>query len=88
MKLPKEGWNKIRAAMDGWRGEIHHCCGKQYEQLRYLRFMSAEDHRGSGHKKCFNVENYPIQDQIENLRFWQNTLYIDDYIWFVLKGYV
>ncbi len=91
MIIPKKSkfqffeWQVLRKYLEGNIGELHHFCGKSYEKLAYLRPMSVEDHRSSGHKKY--IHGIPKEVAEENVAYWKQLLK-EDYEWFVAEGLV
>ena len=83
-KFNKEAWNIIRYHLEGWRGEIHHACGRQYEWLATLVPMSSEEHRGSGHHKHTHGQISEME-AILNIARWQKILG-DDFFYFDSQG--
>jgi hypothetical protein len=72
-KFTKKDWDIIRYHVEGWRGEIHHACGRQYEWLSTLVPMSSEEHRGAGHHK-YTHGQIPEMEAILNIAKWQKIL--------------
>jgi len=70
VKLTADQWTMLKAASPGY--EIHHELGKDHESLCCLRAMTAEDHRGKGHKKF--VHGLPYSRAVLNLAFWLENL--------------
>lgn len=84
-KFCKHSWRLIKDHCEGWRCELHHECGKQYEKLAYLRILTPEQHRGKGHKKF--THGIDMLRAIENINHWKAILG-DDFEWFEAEGLV
>lgn len=88
-KFCKHAWFLIKKNVIGsgieFRNELHHCCGKPYEKLAYLKVMSVNDHRGNGHKKY--IYGIPEDEAKQNIAYWKQLLK-DDFKWFEAESLV
>ena len=85
-RFKTKDWDRLKVNIEGFKGELHHACGKGYEYLSLLKLMTPEDHRGGGHNKCMNPDRYPCKDQEDNMRFWKDNLHEDDWEYFFTEG--
>lgn len=84
-KFPALAWSIIRNALEGWCGEIHHECGKQYEYLATLRPMSLAEHKPNGTHCGKYMFGLPAYRRAQNLKFWRELLG-EDYDYFVKEN--
>ena len=88
-KFTKKDWAILKNNIQGFRGELHHTAGKQYEYLNLLLPLSVHEHRGNGHAKNYHQPDLvPKELRDRALSLWKTWLPEEDFNYFVENGLI
>lgn len=88
-KFKKDEWQKLKNAVEGYKGEIHHLAGKDYEYLCFLLPLSVKEHRGNNPIRNYgDPDKVPLELKIKAITFWTSKLSDEDFNYFFDNGLI
>jgi len=88
-KFTKKEWDVLKYAVGGFKGELHHLAGKQYEYLNLILPLSSEEHRGKTPARNYKYpDNVPHDLICRASNLWVAWLSLEEMQYFYDKGLI